>query len=298
MPISAEDRRRYPERWALISERIRWQRASGRCECTGHCGLAHPEGRCAEQDGQPASWASDRIVRVVLTVAHLDHQPENNRSDNLKALCQRCHLRHDAEQHRRTRRRHEREQLEAAGQLSILEQRRRQLSVPGASNVEDLDTPAAPRRDPPRETPRAPGAVLHQSEARAWGQIVMPGTPAPATRPTSEQVQATATYRRALEAAADFRGGAVAWVGLKTLYLAAFQLAEPYGRLKARLAHTIVPEGSLWRCGRGRARWQVVRFDAMARQLTMRSDGGQRGRTKSVRLPALLGKDSNWRRIQ
>jgi 5-methylcytosine-specific restriction endonuclease McrA len=32
----------------------------------------------------------------VLTVAHLDHQPENNSPENLRAMCQRCHNRMDA----------------------------------------------------------------------------------------------------------------------------------------------------------------------------------------------------------
>jgi 5-methylcytosine-specific restriction endonuclease McrA len=42
--------------------------------------------------------------RIVLTVAHLDHQPENVRDDNLRALCQRCHLRYDRHEHARVRR--------------------------------------------------------------------------------------------------------------------------------------------------------------------------------------------------
>jgi 5-methylcytosine-specific restriction endonuclease McrA len=33
---------------------------------------------------------------VVLTVAHLDHQPENCDPDNLMAMCQRCHNAYDA----------------------------------------------------------------------------------------------------------------------------------------------------------------------------------------------------------
>lgn len=40
-----------------------------------------------------------RRPRVVLTVAHLDRNVENNDYQNLAALCQRCHLRHDAKQH-------------------------------------------------------------------------------------------------------------------------------------------------------------------------------------------------------
>ena len=34
----------------------------------------------------------DRVARIVLTVAHLDHAPEHNDPTNLRALCQRCHL--------------------------------------------------------------------------------------------------------------------------------------------------------------------------------------------------------------
>lgn len=34
--------------------------------------------------------------KIVLTVAHLDHTPENCADDNLLHLCQRCHNRYDA----------------------------------------------------------------------------------------------------------------------------------------------------------------------------------------------------------
>lgn len=46
-----------------------------------------------------------REVRVVLTVAHLDHDESNHdvKLDRLKALCQACHLRYDAvEKYRRS----------------------------------------------------------------------------------------------------------------------------------------------------------------------------------------------------
>jgi hypothetical protein len=39
----------------------------------------------------------------VLAAAHLDHDPTNNRLRNLKALCQRCHMLRDREEHRRRR---------------------------------------------------------------------------------------------------------------------------------------------------------------------------------------------------
>jgi len=40
---------------------------------------------------------------VVLTVAHLDHTPENCDEANLKAMCQRCHLAYDGPHHAQTR---------------------------------------------------------------------------------------------------------------------------------------------------------------------------------------------------
>lgn len=38
MPIRPENRDRYPVDWPEISERIRHDRASNRCECRGECG--------------------------------------------------------------------------------------------------------------------------------------------------------------------------------------------------------------------------------------------------------------------
>ena len=44
-----------------------------------------------------------RQMRVALATAHLDHDPTNNHPRNLKALCQRCHMIHDREEHLRRR---------------------------------------------------------------------------------------------------------------------------------------------------------------------------------------------------
>lgn len=44
-----------------------------------------------------------KSVLVILTVAHLDHDPTNNDLDNLRALCQRCHNRHDIPHRKQTR---------------------------------------------------------------------------------------------------------------------------------------------------------------------------------------------------
>lgn len=97
MPIKPENKARYPKDWRHISERIR-RRAHGHCECLGECGVHHEP--CRARNG----WPNPRTgSTVVLTVAHLDHQPENCRDDNLKAMCQCCHLNYDLEHHRRTR---------------------------------------------------------------------------------------------------------------------------------------------------------------------------------------------------
>ena len=39
-----------------------------------------------------------KAIKVVLTVAHLDHDTTNNDPENLRALCQRCHNRYDMKQ--------------------------------------------------------------------------------------------------------------------------------------------------------------------------------------------------------
>lgn len=103
MPIRPENKSRYPADWKAISARIK-ARSGGQCECEGECGLHRTTPgprRCTERHGQPATWAKGRVV---LTVAHLDHMPEHCADDNLKAMCQRCHLRYDVPHHRATRR--------------------------------------------------------------------------------------------------------------------------------------------------------------------------------------------------
>lgn len=102
MPIRPENRGRYPKDWKAISARIRFERAGSRCECNGECGQEHGRERSGEYvDQQPRCSARhgedhpDTGSTVVLTVAHLDHTPENNDDSNLKAMCQRCHNRYD-----------------------------------------------------------------------------------------------------------------------------------------------------------------------------------------------------------
>lgn len=107
----------YPANWRAISLAIR-ERSGGACECTGQCGAEHDDGRCGAPNGalivrhleRPWEWREHNCHsvclgelcpgrKVVLTVAHLDHDPSHNDPSNLLALCQRCHLVLDAGQH-------------------------------------------------------------------------------------------------------------------------------------------------------------------------------------------------------
>ena len=121
MPIRPENKGRYPKDWPQISKAIR-DRAKQECEkCRAPNGemirrgktaageavwrmasdSAYQDGVCAETgllipDTSEDTVAYGAAVRVVLTVAHLDHQPENCDPDNLRAWCQRCHNAYDA----------------------------------------------------------------------------------------------------------------------------------------------------------------------------------------------------------
>ncbi len=121
MPIRPENKLRYPPEWPEISARIR-KRAGNKCEECGvpnyECGGRDPDGGWHKSRPigekllrlewpQPGDYALCkgwpkrlRIVRIVLTVAHLNHQPEDCRDENLRCWCQRCHNRYDAA-HRR-----------------------------------------------------------------------------------------------------------------------------------------------------------------------------------------------------
>lgn len=109
MPINPELKHLYPPDWKAISLRVRFERAGGKCE---HCEAPH--GWFRDQYDvlhDPATWAGLqtngfhwRASKIVLTTAHLNHDPSDNREENLAALCQRCHLAHDLKHHLQSRR--------------------------------------------------------------------------------------------------------------------------------------------------------------------------------------------------
>lgn len=116
MPI---DYSRYPPNWKTEIVPSVLKRASGKCE---FCGLANRQEVYAAifwiREGtrykRRSIWFRDendcireqpdeffrKKVKVILTVAHLDHDETNHEVsiDRLRALCQVCHLRYDAEE--------------------------------------------------------------------------------------------------------------------------------------------------------------------------------------------------------
>lgn len=142
------DNSKYPPDWKAISNRIRFERAGGKCE---QCGAPHNAWIYRKLD-DPAQWSllddeefvyrhgeeyADKPTRVILTVHHIgtplpDGTPGNARDkmdvrdENLIALCQRCHLLADLPHHMENRKatlaRKRRQRIAATGQQSLFEE--------------------------------------------------------------------------------------------------------------------------------------------------------------------------------
>lgn len=73
----------YPKNWPAIAETCRIRAGY----CCQHCGARH-------------RWFHPLTGSVVfLQAAHLNHDVADCRDENLRALCQRCHLIYDADLH-------------------------------------------------------------------------------------------------------------------------------------------------------------------------------------------------------
>lgn len=85
----------YPPNWAQIRAQV-LARANHCCEGTPQ----HPDCRARNHEPHPETGS-----RVVLTTAHMwDMNKANGDLENLRALCQRCHLKWDLAMHLKRRR--------------------------------------------------------------------------------------------------------------------------------------------------------------------------------------------------
>lgn len=128
MPI---DYKKYPKNWKSEIRPMILKRAKNKCEI---CGLPNYEiisrgvtenkvdvyqlvagdiylalnsDLIYDCDSEPNEEIEFKMaIKIILTIAHLNHNINDNRADNLKAMCQRCHLRYDAKHHAETRKKH------------------------------------------------------------------------------------------------------------------------------------------------------------------------------------------------
>ena len=124
MPIRPENKARYPKDWPQIRAAI-LERAANCCErCKAPNRTLIARGTASDADtymlmdgevrsaetgeklgyARGSEYSTKGITEIVLTIAHMDHTPENCEPQNLKALCQRCHLDYDKQHHAQTAR--------------------------------------------------------------------------------------------------------------------------------------------------------------------------------------------------
>ncbi len=132
MPIKKENLALYPKEWPSISREAR-ERAQWKCQHDGCTARQYSVGRWLPR-GPAAQWKAHAdyadnygharqmaaeysfflfgdapvprdeapVIVIVLTVAHLNHDPTDCRPENLAAMCQRHHLLYDQQHHNET----------------------------------------------------------------------------------------------------------------------------------------------------------------------------------------------------
>lgn len=109
MPI---DYKYYPKDWKIIRARIleRDNHCCKFCLVPNYAIIYRPVKGTEEWHLMPEGGADDVLIdfepktkftKIVLTIAHLDHDKENHEvpDERLAALCQRCHLLYDMDHH-------------------------------------------------------------------------------------------------------------------------------------------------------------------------------------------------------
>lgn len=143
MPVKPENKARYPHNWKEIRAAI-LHRAGHKCE---FCGVQNHEkvirgladgdipafiyadtpdftifnAETGKEIGETGFFWNNGETKIVLTIAHLDHTPENNDPENLRALCQRCHILYDRDHHAANAKATLKAKKANAGQMGLFE---------------------------------------------------------------------------------------------------------------------------------------------------------------------------------
>ncbi len=105
------DYSKYPANWKEIRASIlkRAENRCERCDAMNHAlGYRNWAGVFISTGdhwpvGERLLSVQAKVFKIVLTIAHLDHDVKNNEPENLQALCQQCHNRHDFQHRAETR---------------------------------------------------------------------------------------------------------------------------------------------------------------------------------------------------
>lgn len=98
MPIRPENRNLYPKNWE-------WIRVCVLARATDRFGITRCEGSPTYPECRAINWRPHPVTRsrVIITIAHLTHDPRVSDPLLLRAWCQRCHNKYDQAHRRQTR---------------------------------------------------------------------------------------------------------------------------------------------------------------------------------------------------
>lgn len=129
------DKSRYPKNWDAIAAQIKEQAGWICQQCDRPCRKPGESWEALETRLEGTAWAEDMYQsiydeelgacsiwkpnRFTMSVAHLNHTPQDCRAENLKALCSVCHLRYDARHHAQSVKTNKLRKREALGQLTL-----------------------------------------------------------------------------------------------------------------------------------------------------------------------------------
>jgi 5-methylcytosine-specific restriction endonuclease McrA len=97
-----KNKHKYHPNWTDIIRPEILKRDNYKCQI---CGVQHKKHyleienkkllQIDQEEYEEAKANNEKVKKIFLQIAHLDHNPNNNKYENLKALCAKCHLNND-----------------------------------------------------------------------------------------------------------------------------------------------------------------------------------------------------------